>query len=139
MFSAIYFLNNFQRIGNDSLALPLVSIIKCLPTKSGVYLILSIFLFPLLIKSPLPFAVLSKLSNGNSNACCNSKVSPSYSAAILAFLKAIYMYFSSPEAKLIPSYDTLFALTGPFFRVNFLFILLLGARCFMLFFSFLQI
>ena len=40
-------LNSFQRIGKDSLALPLHSITKSLPTKSGLYLIGNIFLQPL--------------------------------------------------------------------------------------------
>jgi len=132
------FLNNFHLRGKDSFALPLVSIIKCLPMKSGVYLMLSIFLFPRLLYSPLPFPCRSQDSNGKSKAPASSKVSPSYNADIFAFFNAMYIYFSSPEANLIPSYDTLFALTGPFFLLNFFFILLLGALCIMQrFFSFL--
>jgi hypothetical protein len=45
------FLNIFQRKGNESLALPLVSIIKLSPSKSGVYYKLSTFLLPVFIKS----------------------------------------------------------------------------------------
>ena len=62
------------------------------------------------------------LIKGKSKASESSNVWPSYKALILAFFNAIYIYFSSPEAKSIPSNDIFLACTGPFLRLNFLFI-----------------
>mgnify|MGYP001360082729 CR=1 FL=1 len=47
---------------------------------------------------------------------------PAYKAGILAFLRAIYIYFSRPEAKVIPSKVTFLLLTGPFFLLKRFFI-----------------
>jgi len=46
-------------MGNDSLGLPLVSIIKSSPIKSGVYFIGNILFSPLFINSPFELACLS--------------------------------------------------------------------------------
>ena len=78
MFSINSLLNSFQRIGNDSLALPLVSIIKSLPIKSVVYFILSIFLlFPFTIYAEIKigYVVVEKvLKDAPQTASSNKKL-----------------------------------------------------------------